>query len=241
MKILYTFIFIACIKPLILNQSVDESFTHHFLHTAVSRRGVLASTDFWKTSNGSAVLLIEMCGNESHGWHLPEIWRGIYYIPPTNKKCISKRCFLFKHDFLRGIWYTWDIIVTHGVDGIHKLDVSSSHDGHEKATALDTSHIYVNNLTWGCWKRTDGKVQWEFWVSSCPILQFIYCRNMLCCISEYTKDSMHYMFSIHLDKKNNLLAWRCNNQCPGPHWLTLSTASRSFAFFLFAPDAKGIS
>ena len=28
-----------------------------------------------------------------------------------------------------------------GFDGIHKLDVSSSHDGHGKATALDTSHI----------------------------------------------------------------------------------------------------
>lgn len=135
----------------------------------------------------------------------PEIWRGIYYIPPTNKKSISKRCFLFQTmTFWEVIWYTWDIIVTHGVDGIHKLDVSSSHDGHGKATALDTSHIYVNNLTWGCWKRTTGKSSENFEWVRVLYSSLIYCRNMLSCISEYTKDSMYYMFSIHLDRKNNL-------------------------------------
>ena len=67
MKILYTFIFIACIKPLILNQSVDESFTHPFSTPQPCHEESTRFNGFLKDLNGSAVLLIEMCGNESHG------------------------------------------------------------------------------------------------------------------------------------------------------------------------------
>ena len=63
-------------------------------------------------------------------------------------------------------------------------------------------------------KERRGKSSENFeWVR---VLYFslIYCRNMFCCISDYTKDLMHYMFSIHLDTKERFGKQRCLHQLP---------------------------
>lgn len=50
-----------------LNQSVDESSTHPFSTPQPWHEESTRFNGFLKDLNGSAVLLIEMFGNESHG------------------------------------------------------------------------------------------------------------------------------------------------------------------------------